>query len=67
MWFSLLICVQVRGDLNVLMCGDPGTAKSCFLKYVQSIAPRYRLLFVLLVLPKSGYVPGLLVKSEKKS
>merc|ERR1719273_722633 len=30
---------KVRGDLNVLMCGDPGTAKSCFLKYVQSIAP----------------------------
>merc|ERR1719266_371367 len=31
---------KVRGDLNVLMCGDPGTAKSCFLKYVQNIAPR---------------------------
>ena len=22
------------------MCGDPGTAKSCFLKYIQNIAPR---------------------------
>merc|ERR1719336_1494326 len=31
---------KVRGDLNVLMCGDPGTAKSQFLKYIQSIAPR---------------------------
>merc|ERR1719167_1525652 len=31
---------KVRGDINVLMCGDPGTAKSQFLKYVQSIAPR---------------------------
>lgn len=31
---------KVRGDLNVLLCGDPGTAKSCFLKYVQGIAPR---------------------------
>merc|ERR1739844_860507 len=31
---------RVRGDLNVLMCGDPGTAKSCFLKYIQNIAPR---------------------------
>merc|ERR1712203_250980 len=31
---------KVRGDLNVLMCGDPGTAKSCFLKYIQNIAPR---------------------------
>merc|ERR1711894_401219 len=31
---------RVRGDLNVLMCGDPGTAKSQFLKYVEKIAPR---------------------------
>merc|ERR1712088_944862 len=30
----------VRGDLNVLMCGDPGTAKSQFLKYLEKIAPR---------------------------
>merc|ERR1719150_3665263 len=31
---------RVRGDLNVLMCGDPGTAKSQFLKYVEKLAPR---------------------------
>merc|ERR1719245_687273 len=31
---------KVRGDINVLMCGDPGTAKSQFLKFVQNIAPR---------------------------
>merc|ERR1712223_2236303 len=31
---------KVRGDLNVLMCGDPGTAKSQFLKYIQKTAPR---------------------------
>jgi DNA replication licensing factor MCM2 len=30
----------VRGDINVLICGDPGTAKSQFLKYVEKIAPR---------------------------
>lgn len=31
---------RVRGDINVLMVGDPGLAKSQFLKYVQSISPR---------------------------
>lgn len=31
---------KVRGDINVLMCGDPGTAKSQFLKYTEKIAPR---------------------------
>ncbi|XP_076287792.1 DNA replication licensing factor Mcm2 isoform X2 [Lasioglossum baleicum] len=31
---------KVRGDINVLMCGDPGTAKSQFLKFIEKIAPR---------------------------
>ncbi|XP_069792376.1 DNA replication licensing factor MCM2 isoform X2 [Narcine bancroftii] len=31
---------KVRGDINVLMCGDPGTAKSQFLKYVEKVSSR---------------------------
>ncbi|XP_014218789.1 DNA replication licensing factor Mcm2 [Copidosoma floridanum] len=31
---------KVRGDINILICGDPGTAKSQFLKYTEKIAPK---------------------------
>ena len=31
---------RIRGDVNVLLLGDPGTAKSQFLKYIQKIFSR---------------------------
>jgi DNA replication licensing factor MCM2 len=31
---------RIRGDVNVLLLGDPGTAKSQFLKYIEQLFPR---------------------------
>lgn len=32
-------CIKLRGDINVMVVGDPSTAKSQFLKYVHSFLP----------------------------
>jgi DNA replicative helicase MCM subunit Mcm2 (Cdc46/Mcm family) len=32
--------VNCRGDINILLCGDPGTSKSQILLYVHNLAPR---------------------------
>lgn len=36
----LVAGAQARGEVNVLMCGDPGTAKSQLLQHAHKISPR---------------------------
>ena len=37
---TYLTCGFCRSEVNILLCGDPGTSKSQLLKYVYDLVPR---------------------------
>jgi DNA replication licensing factor MCM4 len=39
-YFKNLILFHCRSQVNILLCGDPGTSKSQLLQYVHNLVPR---------------------------
>jgi DNA replication licensing factor MCM4 len=35
-----MFCCVLRAEINILLCGDPGTSKSQLLSYVYNLVPR---------------------------
>jgi len=48
---------RTRGEINVLMCGDPGTSKSQLLAFVHKVSQWVSLWFSRPAQPASFFVP----------
>lgn len=41
--------MRLRGDVNVLLLGDPGTAKSQFLKFIEKVFAKCSLFYICMI------------------